>query len=51
MFSPGEAFVKVEAEVLNRFGLRYGGLVDAYWWAGILPEGEGNMYGFCLINF
>jgi hypothetical protein len=31
MFSPGEAFVEMEAKIFNRFCLWYDSLVDAYW--------------------
>jgi hypothetical protein len=37
MFSPGEAFVEMEAKIFNHFSLWYDSLVDAYWWAGFLP--------------
>jgi hypothetical protein len=37
MFSPGEAFVEMEAKIFDCFCLWYGGLIDVDWWAGFLP--------------
>jgi hypothetical protein len=37
MFSPGEAFVEMEAEIFDCFWLWSDSLIDVDWWAGFLP--------------
>jgi hypothetical protein len=37
MFSPGEAFVEMEAKIFDCFCLWYDSLIDVDWWAGFLP--------------
>jgi hypothetical protein len=51
MFSPGEAFVKMEAQIFDRFCLWYDGLIDVDWRAGFLPKGVGDMSTFGLVDF
>ena len=50
VFFPGEAFVKVQSEVFNRFRLGNGCSVHVYWWAVNRSRSERKVRWFGLID-